>query len=424
MTDFQRPRGTRDFPPEEMEQRRIVEDGLRKVARSFNFGEVMTPTFENTELFVAKSGPGIIDEIYAFKDKGDREISLRPELTAAVMRYYVKELHTRPKPLKLYYMGNCFRYERPQKGRYREFWQFGAEIIGAPSLEADAEVLALAYYCAVGSGAVVTDIRIGHLGVMKALFEKAQIGDDLQADIRRYLDKKDFDGLDAFFAEKGLSPETLGTLTELVNLHGNRNILDKAQELMGGDCADIVYLKDLARRLNSYGIQDSQYSIDLGVARGLDYYTGMVFEIDAAGLGAESQICGGGAYSLSETFGGQQIFSTGFAFGFDRLILARSSDEEIIPKLDIYFIPISDDARLKCLELATELRKAGVSADIDLLGRKVGKAFGYADTIGARTAIVIGDKELAEKKVNVKDMATGDQTPVEFSRLLDHYQNK
>ncbi len=420
MTGFQRPRGTRDFTPEEMEQRRLVESKLRQVAHSFNFGEVMTPTFENTELFVARSGSGIIEEMYAFTDKGGREISLRPEITAAVMRYYVNELHTRPKPLKLYYMGNCFRYERPQKGRYREFWQFGAEIIGAPSLEADAEILALAYYCAVSSGAKVSDIRIGHLGVMKTLFETSRIDKELQADIRRYLDKKDFDGLDTFFAEKDLEPKALDTLTQLAGLHGSKDVLDKAQDQMGGECEAIDYLVKLANRLDAYGIRDSQYSIDLGVARGLDYYTGMVFEMDAAGLGAESQICGGGAYALSETFGGKKIESTGFAFGFDRLILARSRDDDI-PGLDAYFIPLSENARLKCLELATELRKAGKSADMDLVGRKVGKAFGHADSIGARTAIVIGDRELAGEKANIKDMASGEQVEVAFSELRNYF---
>ncbi len=421
MTDFQRPRGTRDFPPEEMEQRRIVEDGLRKVARSFNFGEVMTPTFENTELFVAKSGPGIIDEIYAFKDKGDREISLRPELTAAVMRYYVKELHTRPKPLKLYYMGNCFRYERPQKGRYREFWQFGAEIIGAPSLDADAEVLALAYYSVKNLGLNNTVMRIGHLGVLNKFIEELGVSESMKVEVRRMIDKRDFESLRTLPDGAGAKQDVTNRLIELVSLDGGSETLEKAKKLMDGDDISLKELKKLLNILEKYGITD--YKLDFGVARGLDYYTGMVFEIDAPNLGAEKQICGGGAYSLSETFGGQPISSTGFAFGFDRLMLARSQDEEELSKLDVYFIPISDDARMKCLEMVTEIRNNGISADIDLLGRKVGKAFGYADTIGAKTAIVIGDKELAEEKVMVKDMATGDQTPINFSELLKHYQN-
>ena len=423
MSGFQRPRGTRDFPPEEMEQRRFVESKLRQVAHSFNFGEVMTPTFENTELFIAKSGPAIIDEIYAFKDKGDREISLRPELTAAVMRYYVNELHTRPKPLKLYYMGNCFRYERPQKGRYREFFQFGAEIIGARSLEADAEILALAHACVMGSGAKISDFRIGHLGILEALFNKYEIAKGFQTNIRRYLDKRDFDSMFTYFSKSSLDPAALDALTEIVGVQGSpSHVIKKAEDYLSEDCDPIIYLKDLIERLNAYGIQDNQVSIDLGVARGLDYYTGMVFEIDAASLGAESQVCGGGAYSLSETFGGQKIFSTGFAFGFDRLMLAREQNDGAKAKLDTYFIPVSDKAKIKCVELASELRENGISADIDLLDRKMGKALGYANTIGAVNAVIIGDKELVSKKAMVKVMDSGEQVPVEFSKLLDYFQ--
>jgi len=425
MSGFQRPRGTRDFPPEEMEQRRFVESKLRQVAHSFNFGEVMTPTFENTELFVAKSGPGIIDEMYAFEDKGGRKISLRPEITASVMRYYVNELHIRPKPLKLYYMGNCFRYERPQKGRYREFWQFGAEIIGARSLEADAEVLALAYTCAVRTGAKISDIRIGHLGIMEALFDKYEIAKGFQTNIRRYLDKRDFDNMFTYFSKSSLDPAGLDAFTELVDLQGSpSHVIKKAEDLLGEDCEPIIYLKDLIDRLSAYGIQDQQVSIDLGVARGLDYYTGMVFEIDAVGLGAESQVCGGGAYSLSETFGGQKIFSTGFAFGFDRLMLAREENDETETKLDAYFIPVSDEAKTECVKRATEFREHGITADIDLLDRKMGKALSYANTIGAKNAVIIGDKELAAKKVMVKNMDSGEQVSVKFSDILAFFQDK
>ncbi|MCK5038977.1 MAG: histidine--tRNA ligase family protein, partial [Thermoplasmata archaeon] len=261
MSGFQRPRGTRDFPPEEMEQRRYVESKLRQVAHSFNFGEVMTPTFENTELFIAKSGPAIIDEIYAFKDKGDREISLRPELTAAVMRYYVNELHTRPKPLKLYYMGNCFRYERPQKGRYREFFQFGAEIIGARSLEADAEILALAHACVMGSGAKISDFRIGHLGILEALFNKYEIAKGFQTNIRRYLDKRDFDSMFTYFSKSSLDPAALDALTEIVGVQGSpSHVIKKAEDYLSEDCDPIIYLKDLIEWLNAYGIQDNQVS--------------------------------------------------------------------------------------------------------------------------------------------------------------------
>lgn len=421
MTDFQRPRGTRDFPPEEMEARRRVEASLRNIATTFGFGEVMTPSFENTELFVARSGPGIIEEMYAFEDKGGRKISLRPEITAAVVRYYVNELHTRPKPLKLYYMGNCFRYERPQSGRYREFWQFGAEIIGAQSVEADAEILAFAYYCAEAAGAKVADMRIGHLGVLNSLFDKFDVSEEIRPDIRRFLDKKDFEGLGKFFYQNDLDNDLMDALDRLSKLQGNQEVLEKAQDLLGGECEALDILQNLCEKLESYGVQQQQFSIDLGVARGLDYYTGMVFEIDGVGLGAESQICGGGAYSLSETFGGKDVYSTGFAFGFDRLMLARDAGADEKLRLDAYFIPVSDEARSKCLELLAVLRRNGISADIELLGRKVGKALGYVSSIEAKNAIIIGENELAEGKATVRDMASGNQESVSFDELLAYY---
>lgn len=419
MTDFQRPRGTRDFPPEEMEKRRYVESKLRETARAFNFGEVMTPTFENTELFVARSGPSIIDEMYAFKDKGGREISLRPEITAAVIRYYVNELHTRPKPLKLYYMGNCFRYERPQSGRYREFFQFGAEIIGAPSLDADAEILALASECVESLGLKNTVMRIGHLGVLNKFIKELNVSEKMEPEVRRMIDKRDIESLHTLPDGAGADAGVTEQLIKLISLDGGAETLDTARELMGGEDVSIDILADLVERLNMYGIQN--YMLDFGVARGLDYYTGMVFEIDAPTLGAEKQICGGGAYALSEVFGGQSVQSTGFAFGFDRLMMCRDTGTDSIPGLDAYFIPVSEEARSKCLNLITTMRNEGFSADIDLLGRKVGKALGYASTVGARVTVIIGDKELAEGKAMVKNMATGDQEEVEFDNLLAHY---
>jgi len=163
---IERPRGTRDFLPEEMEKRRVIERKLREIAESFGYREVSTPTFEHSELFKLKSGEGIVEEMYVFRDKSDRELALRPELTAPITRLFVNECSNLPKPLRFYYFGNCFRYERPQKGRYREFWQFGVELIGSDSYLADAEVIVLADKMLKSFG-IDYELHIGHVGILR-----------------------------------------------------------------------------------------------------------------------------------------------------------------------------------------------------------------------------------------------------------------
>ena len=413
MPEFQRPRGTRDFGPEEMAKRRYVESKLRETARLFGFGEVMTPTFESTELFVEKSGPSIVDELYAFEDKGNRGIALRPELTASVMRFYVNEMQNLPKPVKLFYYGNMFRYERPQAGRYREFFQFGAELIGAPSIEADAEVIALALASLKNIGLEDVVVRIGHLAMLQSIFDNLEIPKIQQRVCRGLIDKKDFDELNNL-----LPQNTIIQLRSFLNGNDeniNQNINNDNIQINGFN-----YLTELIDRLKSYGFDNC--TVDFGVARGLDYYTGMVFEIDAPSLGAEKQICGGGAYTLAELFGGQEVNSTGYAFGFDRIILALENSGVEVPrqKLDAYVLPIGDSARAAATEIMMKLRNAGISADMDLMGRNMSKAMKYANNIGAEKAIIIGEKELADESATIKDMASGEQAFVKIQDIVQH----
>ncbi|MCL7412462.1 MAG: histidine--tRNA ligase family protein, partial [ANME-2 cluster archaeon] len=192
---IQKPRGTRDFLPDENRKRRFIETRLRQTAIQWGYNEIKTPTFEQIELFTVKSGEGILGELYNFKDKGGREMALRPELTAPVVRMYVNELQRASKPVKLYYFDNCFRYERPQKGRFREFWQFGAELIGSPRPEADAEVIALACRMLKDAG-VDGELNVGHLGIIRTLFTGLDAA--TQGQIMRLVDKKDDKGLEDY----------------------------------------------------------------------------------------------------------------------------------------------------------------------------------------------------------------------------------
>ncbi len=395
--EIQKPRGTRDFLPGEMAKRKYVENKLREVAQRWGYGEIKTPTFEHIELFTIKSGEAILGEIYNFKDKGEREIALRPELTAPVVRMYVEEFQRSPKPLKFYYFDNCFRYERPQKGRFREFFQFGVEIIGSARSEADAEVIALAVEM-LNSVGVKGDLHVGHLGIVRALLN--EIMPEHQSKIMRLVDKKDDKGLEDFLDEINASDEMKGKLFRLIGLRGI-NAVPEARELVG-DIEAITQFESLISLLDAYGLE---YQIDLGIARGLDYYTGMVFEIYCEGLGAQNQVCGGGSYRLAALFGGEDTPSTGYAIGFDRVMeICEAKPAETKRIVVVYF----EDTRREAITIAKKLREY-VPTYIDVMGRKFKDQISYANTIGASHVVIVGKNELDAGKVALKDMRTGEQ---------------
>ncbi len=415
---FERPRGTNDWGPEDMAKRRFVESRFAQLAESFGFREVATPTFESLELFTAKSGPGIVPELYAFKDRGGRDLALRPEFTASILRFYASDLRSRPKPVKVYTTGNCFRYEEPQKGRYREFFQVNAEIIGGAPLPSDAEVLALAIGTMKGIGLKQVKARIGNIGILRGYLPFAPAE---QAVVLHSLDKRNFAMLDAELARLG-QKELSKPLRRLVELSGDASILDEAAKVLGGVGKEgFDYLRNLADLLQAYGISRTDYAFDMGVVRGLDYYTGMVFEIDSPNLGAEKQVGGGGAYSLAELFGGERVTQTGFALGLDRLVMAAEAEATTQPPraLDAYVVPIGDSVQRKAVEVLTSLRAAGLRTDIDLVGRGPSKNLDYANAIGARYAIILGERELQRGKATVRDMTSGAQKEVALKDLAD-----
>jgi histidyl-tRNA synthetase len=394
-----------------MERRRYYESILRRTAKIFGFREIATPIFEETELFIMRSGPNILNEIYAFKDKGDRDIALRPELTAPVMRMFVNGMSNEPRPLKLFYFGQCFRYERPQSGRYREFFQFGAELIGNANAEADAEAIALAASMIGALGLNEYKIRIGHVGVLRALLADAGVPSERSAEVLQKLDKKLYDEARVLFGSMNIADGVADGIFKITETVGGKEVLDLISEDAGS------YLRELVDMLAAMNVNDVE--IDLGVVRGLDYYTGMVFEAEAPSLGAEKQICGGGSYSLSELFGGEKVFSTGFAIGFDRILLAMEKEGQkfIGEGVDAYVVPVSDDVRTDAAKIVSMLRGAGISADIDIMRRKMAKAMKQASAVGARYAVIVGRNELNENSVTVRDMGTGDQKMVRLSEL-------
>ena len=392
---IQKPRGTRDFLPAEMAQRRELEQKMRKTAASFGFGEVATPMFEEQELFVLKSGEGILGEMYTFEDKGGRKIALRPELTAPTVRAYVNEAQVAPKPLRWFYFEECFRYERPQKGRYRQFWQFGCEIIGADSAAADAEIIAAAYALLKCTG-VRFVIKVGHLAPMKHLLANLDaIG---QKKVMAALDKRDENLLRSALDELN-KPELFEPLTGLINAQ----TLDEVFAIAG----DIPERARIEETFSYLKAQEIPVILNFGIARGLDYYTGMVFEGFADNLGAENQILGGGVYRLAHLFGGNDTPCCGFGIGFDRVAVSIGEFEPKKPAS--VAIIATKETRAAAYKAAAAFREAGIPAVMDLLDRSFSAQLSSAIKSGVSYAVLVGPKEAAAGTVTLKDLAKSEQ---------------
>lgn len=415
---FQIPRGTQDFTSEEMQKRRYLETSIRTTFQNYGYREVQTPTFENLELFTLKSGEGIINEIYSFEDKGGRKLALRPELTAPVMRFYVEKLQMEPKPLKLFYFGNCYRYDRPQKGRYREFMQAGCELIGADNPEAYAEIIAMAYKILKNAGMKNMSLKIGNLSVLSNIFKKLKITEKQQKYITPLIDKSLYEELYDALQDFKLDNKDITNFLEILQISDINKIKKYVEDNEAKK--EIEKLEKITEFLEkSFKIKD--YEIKMNIVRGLDYYSGIVFEIEAPKLGAEKQICGGGEYELVSLFEGKETPTSGFAIGFDRVLLALESDNYKFPEIsiDAYIIPINKDMIKKSIEITETLRKDNVSCDIDLLRRGISKSMKYANSINAKKAVIIGPKELKDDMVTIKDMKTGKQETIGIKNITD-----
>ena len=392
---IQRPRGTRDMLPDEMERRREIEARMRVRARLRGFREISTPTFEELELFTIRSGEGIIGEMYVFEDKGGRSLSLRPELTAPVLRCYVEEGRSLTKPVKWCYFADCFRYERPQKGRYRQFWQFGAELIGADSAMADAEVIVLGYDLLRTAGVTFT-LRIGHLSFMRTLLSDLDEAD--QKKVRGFLDKREEEAAGAYLSSIGKEH-----LSEpLLNLCNARTLDDVFSVI--GEIPESSRIRAMFHILDLQGIP---YEINPAIARGLDYYTGVVFECFAEGLGAENQILGGGAYRLAHLFGGEDTPSAGFAIGFDRVMVALG-ERLWMPYSPQVLVVSTEEGHERAIIVTEELRNSGIITETDLMGKSFSAQMKAAGK-NADYAVIIGKEEVATGMVTLKNLKEGKQ---------------
>lgn len=431
---LQRPKGTRDFLPDEMEERRTIEERLRDRARSWGYREVCTPEFELLDLFTLRSGEGIINEVYSFEDKKGLKMALRPEITAPVLRMYVNEARSLPKPLRWFYFADCFRYEDPQKGRYRQFWQFGIEFIGADTPEANAEVILLADDLLRATGVEYT-LQVGHLAPMKKIL--SGLDPHLQTRVMRFLDKRDFDGLKKFFDDTSGQAGTTGwqaIFDDLKKLTEVRSL----EDLWGliGEIPERQKIESLNGILRKEGIS---FAWNFAIARGLDYYTGVVFEGFAENLGAENQILGGGEYRLARLFGGDDAASTGFALGFDRILVSIKNEGDIpVEKYPVVMVISQGRGKEHAFAAARAFRTAWsretplndiyqtkgkkIIAVLDLTDQNLNKKMSHAAKI-ADFAVIIGDREVQAGTVKLKDLHTSDQTEMKLEDAVLRVMN-
>lgn len=414
---MQRPRGTKDLFGEELASIRHVERTMGDVFKRYGYEEVETPVFEQLELFEKKSGESVVKQLYAFKDKSGRELALRPELTAPVVRLYINQLRSAPKPVKLCYFGNCFRYEEPQAQRWRQFLQSGTEIIGSARPEADAEVIALSDEIMRELGLSNYELRIGHIRLLREVLAHAGLKGDAQDPIMRAIDSREEARLRAELDRAGLKAGDEKVLRSLITLRGGMKVLEQAEKLVADLPKAKTALKNLHEILDyvcSFGVE--KFTVDLGIARGLEYYTDLVFELYVDGV----QVAGGGRYDeLVELLGGDPCPAVGVGFGVDRIGRALLKRGMIVPRerLDCVVLPAGEEVLSECLKIVGELRRAGLLVDVDLMGRKLSKAIAYADVRGAKSAIIVGVKDLKEGKVTLRDMRTGKQELVARKEL-------
>ncbi|MCD6503048.1 MAG: histidine--tRNA ligase [Thermoplasmata archaeon] len=404
-----RPRGTRDFNQREMALRRVVEGIFREVFETYGFGEIMTPTFERAELFIRKSGEHVLEEMYFFKDKSGRKLVLRPELTLPTMRFYYSELKMLQKPVKVYYIGNVFRYEEPQKGRYREFWQIGCEIIEGDERRTLIEGLDIVREILERLGILeMCDIRLGNISIVRKVLKLIGIHEDKT--IIRALDKDDLETL-----RKKTTSEQL-TIIEMLIRSDTKGLKSKLPEI----ARDIEEYENILKELTDL---DIPVKPDLGIARGWDYYESYVFEVDAPWLGAEKQICGGGFYDLSDVFEEERITTFGFAFGLDRLIDALKDVGKIpeIPKRKtVYVVSMSDRAFNIAVKITRNIRKHKITCNLDTRKRNMRRALEYALENSYDIMIILGDKELEKGVASVKDLRRNKQVEVPIDGVEKH----
>ncbi|MBE9126138.1 MULTISPECIES: ATP phosphoribosyltransferase regulatory subunit [unclassified Coleofasciculus] len=509
-TKIERVRGVNDVLPDDCAIAKQLQDTLRQCFGSFGYRPIDVPLIEYTELYLRKSGEEIAPRLYDFIYR-NRRLCLRPEFTASVVRAYVDNLQGTPLPIRLYYAGPAFRYERPQKERYRQFTQMGIELIGATGSMADAEIISVACQGLNSIGLTGYRVVLGHVGVLATFLDNLQLESRLRSFLlvnmellrkegkpaveRRLCDiypafEKQVEQVETL-QEKSLQDtkrltdlfrdmdesEAQGAILDLlenmnIELGGNRDaeeivdrlltkmkrqdqtarvsqalefmselgqlvgepadVLKEAEKLLsahGIDYSGLEQLHEIINTLEFYNLDKSQICLDLGLSRGLQYYTGMIFEIHHGSVGDERQLCGGGRYDdLVATFGGrQETPATGFSYGIERLRLALEVEGKVWTaqkRVDVLVVPVSQEDTGYAIAVAQELRQAGLRVEIDVRGKSVSSNFQYADKQGIPFAIALGSDERRTSEVVLKHMDSGEQQRLKVSEVAQQVNRR
>ena len=415
---LQKPKGTQDILPVDSAKWQYVENVARETFKKYNYGEIRTPMFEHYEVISRSVGDTtdiVTKEMYDFHDKGDRHITLRPEGTAPVVRSYVENKLFAPevqKPVKVYYIGSMFRYERPQAGRLREFHQLGVECFGSKNPATDVETIAMAYQLFNTLGIKDVTLHLNSLGNTESRLAYSQalidyltpMRESLSKDSQRRLDENPLRVLDSKEKEDKVAVENAPSILDY---------LDEESQ---------AHFDEVRTMLDSLNIP---YVIDTNMVRGLDYYNHTIFEFITTVDKSELTICAGGRYdSLVEYFGGPETAGFGFGLGLERLLLVLDKQGIELPveeNLDVYIAVLGSGANGKALELVQAIRYQGFKAERDYLGRKIKAQFKSADTFKAKTVITLGESEVESGQVNVKNNATREEVTVSFEELTNNF---
>ncbi|MGQ9538661.1 MAG: histidine--tRNA ligase [Candidatus Bathycorpusculaceae bacterium] len=425
MSAFKTVRGMRDFLPEEAKIMRHIEGVARKTAELYGYEEVITPVVEPYELLAAKAGEEVRARMYAFNDLGGRKVALRPEFTASVARLVATTLRNEPKPLRLFCVGSLYRYDEPQRGRFREFWQSNFELMGSDKPEADAEILLLTNRFMNSVGLKNYAFKIGHVGVLRSILSHEGVEEETQNRVMQLMDKKLYEEALKIVGDAGATEKCIETLKKLVDLKGENTakVLGKMADIVKDYATAADAVKNLGEVIDlaSESGEKISITIDAGFARGLEYYTGIIFEVYVPEL--EIALAGGGRYNkLVELFGGEPTPAVGVAHGIDRMMLALQEQKTSLnagEEKTVMVIPVNESLNREALRISEMLRVEGIPVETEVMGRKVSKALEDADRRGISHAIIVGEKELKDEAAVLRDMQNKKQSTVKIERLVD-----
>ena len=413
----------RDLLAEEAATLNFIISKAKETAQLYGYKEVITPIVEPYELLSAKTGEEIRQRMFIFKDLGDRTVALRPEFTASIARLATTTLKSAPKPLRLFSVGSVYRYDEPQRGRYREFWQSNFELIGSNNAEADAETILITNNLMKATGLQGYAFKLGHIGVIRGILTQENVDDKVQNAILQLMDKREYNE-----AYKLLKQEKCQEMLQgLLDLKGDTpfETVEKIQKYVApytGAKAAADNLMEILQLVTANGVHIK--TVEPAFARGLEYYTGLIFEVNVPEL--DVALGGGGRYNrLIEVFGGESTPAVGVAHGLDRMGVALQMQRTSMPDKrgkTIVVISVNQEVKNEAFKISQELRETGMSVEFEVMGRKMAKALEDADKRQMDYAIIVGKRELTKGAVVVRNLARRTQNTVAISKLPEAFK--